>query len=50
MIKDDLLEHEENIAKVLDHIVSLCKQTGLTDLAKKNKQILKYYSKSKNLR
>lgn len=50
MIKDDLLKHEENIAKVLDRIVSLCKQTGLTDLAKKGEQILKYYSKSKNLR
>ncbi|MGB5912813.1 MAG: hypothetical protein WBH31_16595 [Promethearchaeia archaeon] len=50
MTKDDLLKHEENIAKVLDHIVSLCKQTGLIDLAKKGEQVLKYYSKSKNLR
>ncbi|MFX0026434.1 MAG: hypothetical protein ACFE8M_08450 [Candidatus Hermodarchaeota archaeon] len=50
MTEDDLLKHEENIAKVLDRIVSLCKQTGLTDLAEKGEQVLKYYSKSKKLR
>jgi len=50
MTKDDLLEHEENIAKVLDRIVLLCKQTGLKDLAKKGEHTLKNYSKLKNLK
>jgi len=50
MTEDDMLEHEENIAKVLDRFVSLCKQTGLIDLAKKGERTLKNYSKLKNIR
>lgn len=50
MVKDETQEYEENIAKVLNRIVSLCKQSGLKDLAKKGEHTLRKYSNSKKLR
>ena len=45
-----LVKHEENIAKILSRIISLCKQTELTDLAKKGEQFLKTYENAKKIR
>jgi len=50
MVKDEILEHEENIAKILNRVVLLCKQSGLIDLAKKGENTLKKYSGSKDIR
>ncbi len=49
-MEEKFLKHEENIAKIIGRIVSLCKQTDLTDLAKKGEQVLKNYDKTKTLR
>lgn len=49
-MEEKFSKHEENIAKILGHIVSLCKQTDLTALAKKGEQVLKNYDKAKTLR
>ncbi len=49
-MEEKFLKHEENIAKILGRVVSLCKQTDLTDLAKKGEQVLKNYDKAKTLR
>lgn len=49
-MEENFLKHEENIAKILNRVVSLCKQTDLTDLAKKGEQVLKNYDKAKTLR
>jgi len=49
-MEEKFLKHEENIAKILGRIVSLCKQTELTNLAKKGEQVLKNYDKAKTLR
>ncbi len=47
---EENFKHEENIAKILGRIVSLCKQTDLTGLAKKGEQVLKNYDKAKAVR
>jgi hypothetical protein len=49
-MEENFLKREENIAKILGRIVSLCKQTDLTDLAKKGEKVLKNYDKAKTLR
>lgn len=49
-MEEKFLKHEENIAKILGRVVSLCKQTDLTDLAKKGEHVLKNYDKAKTLR
>ena len=36
-MEENFLKHEENIAKILGRIVSLCKQTDLADLAEKRR-------------
>jgi hypothetical protein len=46
-MEERLIIHEENIAKILGRVISLCKQTDLTDLAKKGEQVLKTYEKAK---
>jgi len=50
MVKDDIREHEENIAKILSRVISISKQNQLVDLAKKGERALKNYNKSKNMR
>ena len=49
-MKDGSIKHEENIAKILGQVISLCKQSNLTDLAKKGEQVLKTYENAKKLR
>ena len=49
-MEERLVKYEENIAKILDRVISLCKQTDLTDLAKKGEQVLKTYENAKKLR
>jgi len=49
-MEERLVKHEENIAKILDRVVSLCKKSELTDLAKKGEQVLKAYENTKKLR
>lgn len=49
-MEENFLKHEENIAKILGRIVSLCKQTDLADLAEKGEQVLKNYDKAKTFR
>ena len=39
-------ENDENIAKLLNKVVSMCRQTGLSELATKCDKILKNYKKS----
>ena len=49
-MEENFSKHEDNIAKILGRIVSLCKQTELNNLAKKGEQVLKNYDKAKTLR
>ena len=49
-MEENFLKHEENIAKILGRVVSLCKQANLTDITKKGEQVLKKYDKAKILR
>ena len=49
-MEESLIKHEENIAKILSKVISLCKQSNLTDLAKKGEQVLKTYDNVKKLR
>jgi hypothetical protein len=42
-MKDDIVKHEENIANILNRVISLCKKTGYLDVAKKGEKILKNY-------
>jgi hypothetical protein len=49
-MEERLIKHEENIAKILGRVISLCKQTDLTDLAKKGEQVLKTYENAKKIR
>lgn len=49
-MEDVLSKHEENIAKILDRVVSFCKQANLIDLAKKGEDVLKSYQNAKKLR
>jgi hypothetical protein len=48
-MENEFVNHEENIAKILNRVVTLCKQTGLSELAKKGEDVLKNYQKSKEL-
>jgi len=43
IMKDDIVKHEENIANILNRVISLCKKTGYLDVAKKGEKILKNY-------
>jgi hypothetical protein len=43
-------ENDENIAELLNKVVLMCKQTGLSELATKCDKILKNYQKSKIIR
>ena len=43
-------ENDENIAELLNKVVLMCKQTGLSDLATKCDKILKNYQKSTVIR
>lgn len=47
MIDQDSLNHEKNIEKLFDRIISLFKQNGLTDLSEKWDKILKNYYNNK---
>jgi len=49
-MENEFLKHEENIAKILNQVVSLCKQSGLSELAKKGEEVLKHYDKAKKFR
>ena len=49
-MEESLIKHEKNIAKILGRVISLCKQTELTDLAKKGEQVLKAYENTKKMR
>jgi hypothetical protein len=49
-MEEHVIKHEENIAKILGRVISLCKQTELTDLAKKGEQVLKAYESAKKFR
>ena len=49
-MEENSLSHEENIVKILDRVVSLCKQSNLTDLAKKGEHVLKTYENAKKIR
>jgi hypothetical protein len=49
-MEEHAIKHEENIAKILGKVISLCKQTDLTDLANKGEQVLKAYENAKKLR
>ena len=40
----------KNIAKILDRVISLCKESNLTDLAKKGEEVLKTYENAMKLR
>lgn len=39
--------HEDNIAKILDRIVTMCKQNGFDEAAQKGEEALKKYIKTK---
>jgi hypothetical protein len=43
-------ENDENITELLNKVVSMCKQSGLSDLATKCDKILKNYQESKIIR
>ena len=43
-------ENDENIAKLLNKVVTMCRQTGLSELATKCDKILKNYQKSNIIR
>ncbi|MHA1488941.1 MAG: hypothetical protein ACTSRI_04725 [Promethearchaeota archaeon] len=43
MIEHDHLKHEENIENILDRLISLFQQNGLTELSQKWDKILKNY-------
>jgi len=49
-MEENSLRYEKNIAKILDRVISLCKQSNLTDLAKKGEQVLKTYENAKEFR
>ncbi|MFX1287385.1 MAG: hypothetical protein ACFFFY_02335 [Promethearchaeota archaeon] len=49
-MKEHSINHEENIAKILGQVISLCKQTELMDLAKKGEQVLKAYKNAQKIR
>jgi hypothetical protein len=49
-MEENLISQDENIANVLNRIVSLCKQTGMSELASKCERILKNYEKARSLR
>lgn len=49
-MKDDYLKHEDNLVSILDNMILLCRQSGLSDLAKKTEGILKNYISAKKLR
>jgi hypothetical protein len=50
IMEENLISQDENIANVLNRIVSLCKQTGMSELASKCERILKNYEKARSLR
>ena len=50
IMQDNVINHEENIAKILNRVVSLCEKTGLSELVKKGEKVLENYDKSKKLR
>jgi len=43
-------DNDENIAELLNKVVLMCQQTGLSELATKCDKILKNYQKSKIIR
>ena len=45
-----LPDNNENIAELLNKVVLMCKETGLSELATKCDKILKNYQKSKIVR
>ncbi len=47
---EGLIGQDEKIADVLNRVVSLCKKTGMSDLANKCDKILKNYEKARALR
>ena len=48
--KQDILEYEENIAKILDRAVKLFRKTKLNELAEKWDKILtNYYAKKQEI-
>ncbi len=49
-MEEHVIKHEENIAKILGKVISLCKQTELTDLANMGEQVLEAYESTKRLR
>jgi hypothetical protein len=49
-MEENSLIYEKNIAKILDRVISLCKQSNLTDLAKKGEEVLKTYENANKLR
>jgi hypothetical protein len=49
-MEEVIVKDDEHVSKILNNIVSMCKQTGLPDLAVKCNTILKNYEKSKAAR
>jgi len=45
-----LVKHEENIAQILDRVVSLCKKNGFFELAEKGESTLKKFNRAKKMR
>ncbi len=48
MHNDEIIKHENNIAKILERAVKLFKETDLTDLAEKWDRILKNYYRKRS--
>ncbi|MFW9950295.1 MAG: hypothetical protein ACFFKA_09265 [Candidatus Thorarchaeota archaeon] len=44
-MQEELIGQDEKIADVLNQVVSLCKKTGMAELASKCDKILKNYEK-----
>ena len=49
-MEQKVTENDENIAKLLNKVVEMCRQTGLSELATKCDKILKNYKKSNLIR
>jgi len=48
-MEGNLVKHEDNIAKILDRVISLCKKNGFSELAEKGENTLKKFNQAKKL-
>ena len=49
-MEEVIVKDDEHVSKILNNIVSMCKQTGLPELATKCDRILKNYENAKAAR